>query len=80
MILGVIHAEDGPDDIAKLLDTGLDVDWADPETGLPLLHYAVGMDRPETVRFFLNRNARVGPDREGREAYPVDSGSAICSV
>lgn len=37
-----------------------------PETGLPLLHYAVGSDRLKIMKVLLERGAKAVPDRNGR--------------
>jgi ankyrin repeat protein len=48
------------------LNAFMDLNWVNPETGLPLLHYAVGRNRVEIVRFLLEKGAKVTPDRNGR--------------
>jgi hypothetical protein len=65
-IVDIIEVRDDPSAVEKLLNQGVNVNWVHPETGLPLLHYAVGSDRIETVKLFLGRHADVGPDTHGR--------------
>ena len=65
----MLNAIDEGDDfskVAKELDGGGEVDWINPDCGLPLLHYAVGRNRKHIVRILLERGATVGPDAHGR--------------
>jgi hypothetical protein len=65
-VVDIIEARDDAAAVENLLIRGVNVNWVHPETGLPLLHYAVGCDRLETVKLLLRRHADVGSDRHGR--------------
>jgi ankyrin repeat protein len=66
-------SDDSPPEYQRLFADGdaqhypaIDPNWTHPETGLPLLHYALGANRPNVVRLLLGHGARVGPDAHGR--------------
>jgi hypothetical protein len=84
-IIDLIEMGDRPTDVANIInDRNVDINWVHPETGLPLLHYAVGSDRLETVRVFLAWGAKIGPDAYGRWpsilALQCECGDEVCDL
>jgi hypothetical protein len=55
-VLDIIARGDLPDPVAELVDADeADLNWVHPETGLPLLHYAVGSDRLKIMKVHTNK-------------------------
>jgi hypothetical protein len=58
--------------------------WVHPTTGLPLLHYAVGSDRPKTVRVLLDAGAEVAPNTHARWpsilALQCECSDEVCDI
>jgi hypothetical protein len=61
----------------KYLQQGMDINYVHPNTGLPMLHMAVGLNHKDIVRFMLENGAKVTPDRNGRWPSTV---AALCEV
>jgi ankyrin repeat protein len=56
---------------------GMDINYVHPDTGLPMLHTAVGLNHKDIVRFLLENGAKVAPDRYGRWPSTV---AALCEA
>jgi hypothetical protein len=65
------------DQFKECIERGMDIDYVHPNTGLPLLHMAVGLNHKDMVRFMLQSGAKVTPDRNGRWPSTV---AALCEV
>lgn len=63
--------------IAALLGYGVPLETTDKVTGMTALHWAVGCNHLELVRFLVERGASFVPDKQGRMPTTI---AAECEV
>lgn len=61
----------------RYIERGMDINYVHPNTGLPMLHMAVGLNHKDIVKFMLENGAKVTPDRNGRWPSTV---AELCEV
>ncbi len=64
-------------ELAKLVEIGFPIDAVDPETGMSILHIAVGRNNLDMVKYLVERGASFFADATGRWPTTV---AAVCEV